>query len=511
MIPAARLVWLSRDNPHLGFYHDDGLYWVAAKSIAEGSGYRITSLPGEPHQTKYPPLFPLLLAAAWKMNPDFPANQGAAVWLVWPLLPLFIWLSNVALKQRGLDGKARLAVCCGLAANTYLAFLGTVLLAEICCACFVLAALILAGGESPGWRRSAPAGLCAAAAYLVKTMAAPLLLAIPLALLWSRRRRDALWFLACAVPPVLAWHAWAAANRVPASDSTWLYYSDYLGFWLRDVTLASLPALVYRNLDTLLRSGGELLVFRIEDLPLGGHLARLLMAFALVGAVRWTRRSRRLDYALFAAGLAALLLVWNYPPNERFLVPVLPLLVAGAWTELGHLAGAVNSAWRRPERSQRASAAIVACLAATVVAAAAIRNLSGAWAKLPALAVQARAAAAGTRPVFDWISHNTPRKALFFADMDAIVYLHTGRHATAMRIPTRYFYNRDRSRILSEYAGLAGFARSRGLNYLLLTPADFKLEPYPEEQREAVRNALARDPRATVVFRSAAATVVKLD
>ncbi len=49
--------------PHLGFYHDDSIYWVSARSLATGDGYRIESLPGEPYQTKYPPLYPALLAA----------------------------------------------------------------------------------------------------------------------------------------------------------------------------------------------------------------------------------------------------------------------------------------------------------------------------------------------------------------------------------------------------------------------------------------------------------------
>jgi hypothetical protein len=510
-IPALRLLWLSRDNPHLGFYHDDGLYWVTAKSIAEGSGYRIASLPGKPHQTKYPPLFPLLLAAAWKLNPDFPANLGTPVWLVWLLLPALVWLSNRAMTQWGLEAGARLAVCCGLAANTYLAFFGTVLLAETWSTCFLLAALILVGGEKPGWLRPALGGLCGAAAYLAKTMVVPLLAAVPLALFWKGKRRDAVWFLACAVPPVLAWHAWASAHRAPASDSTWLYYSDYLGFWFRDVSLASLPALIYRNLDTLFRGGGGLLVFKIGDLPFGGHLARLVMIFALVGVVRWTRISRRLDYALFAAGLFALLLIWNYPPNERFLIPILPLLLIGVWTELSHLGHTIGSAWRRPEISQRVVAALIACIAGVSAAACGLRNLSGTWLALPALAGQSRAAAAEVRPVFEWISRNTPRDALFFADRDMILYLYTGRHATAIRIPTRHFYNRDQSRILSEYAGLAGFARARRLNYLLLTPADFELEPYPDKQRKAVREALARDPRVTTVFDSPAGTVVKVE
>ena len=38
----------------VGFFHDDSIYTVVAKSLSEGKGYRIISLPSSPPQTKYP-------------------------------------------------------------------------------------------------------------------------------------------------------------------------------------------------------------------------------------------------------------------------------------------------------------------------------------------------------------------------------------------------------------------------------------------------------------------------
>ena len=53
------LAWLS---PAIGLYHDDAVYLVTAKAIAAGHGYTIESLPHPIPQTKYPPLFPAVLA-----------------------------------------------------------------------------------------------------------------------------------------------------------------------------------------------------------------------------------------------------------------------------------------------------------------------------------------------------------------------------------------------------------------------------------------------------------------
>ena len=75
LVPAARFAWTSRDLPHLGLHDDDGIYWVGAKSLAQGSGYRILSLPDQSFQAKYPPLFSWFLS-----TPDFqkrPVHGGS--------------------------------------------------------------------------------------------------------------------------------------------------------------------------------------------------------------------------------------------------------------------------------------------------------------------------------------------------------------------------------------------------------------------------------------------------
>ena len=46
--------WFAFRAPAVGIYHDDGIYLVTAKALAEGKGYRIINLPAELPQTKYP-------------------------------------------------------------------------------------------------------------------------------------------------------------------------------------------------------------------------------------------------------------------------------------------------------------------------------------------------------------------------------------------------------------------------------------------------------------------------
>src|SRR4051794_11358107 len=62
------------DRQVLGLFHDDGIYVVVAKSMSDGDGYHIVSLPSSPPQTKYPFLYSFLLSSVWKMNSKFPEN-----------------------------------------------------------------------------------------------------------------------------------------------------------------------------------------------------------------------------------------------------------------------------------------------------------------------------------------------------------------------------------------------------------------------------------------------------
>ncbi|MEJ2226347.1 MAG: hypothetical protein P8X49_14555 [Syntrophobacterales bacterium] len=54
-----------------GVLIDDGIYVTTAKALATGQGYRLINLPGEPLQTKYPPIYPALLALVWNRPPIF--------------------------------------------------------------------------------------------------------------------------------------------------------------------------------------------------------------------------------------------------------------------------------------------------------------------------------------------------------------------------------------------------------------------------------------------------------
>jgi hypothetical protein len=94
-LPSLLFVWLNRDVPHFGILQDDGVYFIDAKALAEGSGHRILSLPVQPSDTRYPPLYPLYLSLAWRMIPSFPANLPLALMFSWLSLPVVLALTYI--------------------------------------------------------------------------------------------------------------------------------------------------------------------------------------------------------------------------------------------------------------------------------------------------------------------------------------------------------------------------------------------------------------------------------
>src|SRR5712692_5591575 len=141
LVPAARLAWMAREMPHFGHLHDDSIYWVSGKSIAEGRGYRILSLPGEPFQTKYPPLWPLMLAGIWKIDPRFPENLHLGLVLTWLTLPAFLWVAWRWFRRSGFGERASLALCGVLALSPYVIVLSTSLMSDLMFTVLLLAAI----------------------------------------------------------------------------------------------------------------------------------------------------------------------------------------------------------------------------------------------------------------------------------------------------------------------------------------------------------------------------------
>ncbi len=490
LAPSAYLAYSFRDMAHLGFYHDDSIYWVSAKSIASGDGYRIASLPGAPFQTKYPPLYATLLAGIWRINPDFPANLPLATLLAWLMLPLYV--AAVWAFFRLYEFSWREQIVLGLLAglSPVAAVFSFSLMPELLFLALLLGSVIFAErSQELGASRWLPivAGLLGALAYLTKSSAAPLLVTAPLCFALRKQFGKAALFIAAMLPAVASWQWWVSGHISQSWDLVTLYYTNYLGFEIYNVPLRDLPLVVWHNLDGFLMGAGRLLTF---DVPFGSkHLERVAAVAAIAGCVRLARRTRKLHYPMAAAGISAVLLIWHYTPDQRFVFPLYPLLLAGLWTELANVIRALQASWQKPPLADRiiarAMAGVLAAFGLFVVASTGY----GLFGFLPELFASYRADLESRRPAYDWLAHNAPTQAQVFAYDDPLLFLYTGRRSCNLPVPPTLYYHDDQAGIDKLLASIPDFARQYELGYVLLTRDDFYRDLH-ERGARGVRQAV---------------------
>jgi hypothetical protein len=474
LAPSLWLVWQAGGLPHLGYFHDDGLYAGTAAALADGRGLRIESLPGEPWQVKYPPLFPLYLALGVKWEP-------LLRFLVWAPLPLLLWQ---AWRWRG-DAVVVLL----LGWNIFsVVFAGTTL-SEVFATVLLLAAI-----RDLEKGRTQRAAVLAGLTYLTRTALIALPVGAVLWLLLKRRWRDAGVFAAIFAPFFVGWGVFVATHSAMGVKGGSVYYLSYGQFFRENMDWEILPGVMAVNARELVGSLGELLFFNGGDSFWEVNFARLLVFAAVAGLVRQYRREGLGPYTVVALPYLALLVVWNFVPNARFVFPLLPLLLDGLLTELRHFRDMLKVTWT----TQRGATIVIG----TIVAAGAMwtlqRNAMAAWSYSPAIPLQYRAAAEDRERAYAWIRANTPAEANFLVYEDPALRRHTGRHGIGIHCPTRLFYNNDTKGILAYHAALISNMADENLQYVLIGPNDFSQEIVAGDRAKILEDWKTRTDLETV-------------
>ena len=455
-------VYVLRLDSAAGMMVDDAWYVLLAKSLAEGSGYKLVSSSAVAILPLYPPGFPALLSMVFRASPDFPQN-----------VPLLKSVSIVAMMGVGLltfiylraHRKQPAALAGGVAVATALVpafvFLATsTLMSECVFTLAQLAAVVLAhrGVEASDPRRGVlltmVAATVAAAAVLIRSAAAGLILAVMLWLIKERRWKHATLFAAGVVLCLLPWlsytrtHAPTTEQRVQHGGAVVYSYGDQ--FWMRwaggpaagRVSASDIPARVFTNLtDVFARGAGGIFVpaflrdpgesgeevISLGPASMGDFGAMMVISLALsavvlAGFIATARRQMTVAEFLVPTSIAIVLLwpFWSF----RFLVPLTPFLflyfIAGV-----HLL----------TRSLQVVRVTLLCLIAFY-----LYDHAG-------YLIQARSPDNSgrvewidrTREVdaaLDWIRQNLPDDGPIAATNSALLYMRTGRKSLAFDNPT---------------------------------------------------------------------------
>jgi hypothetical protein len=311
-----------------GVWHDDGVYMLIGKALANGDGLSYAGVVGAPPAAKFPPLYPMFLASLW--------------WLTGSIGPVTLAATLLNLTFLAIAGgvfakvlHSRVGLPLGLSiVSAALAFAATdvirtplVPLSEPLFLLLVMAALLMskAGHEPADTRSTGWLALLLVATVATRTAGAAIVVAfaISIALRWGLRR--AAWTAGPAVLVASIWSLWAsrAAREIPGDLADLL--GPY-GGWLLGQTVAApvafLSGLPSHTLGVLARIA-SLLLPGLTGWSLWAA-ALPLAALAVIGLSQLIRRFPPI--AWFTLAYLGLLLVWPYI-DRRLVVPVHPFIV----------------------------------------------------------------------------------------------------------------------------------------------------------------------------------------
>lgn len=330
----------------VGIWQDDAIYVVTGRALAAGEGYRHEELASRPLQTKYPILYPALLALSFRVSPDFPGNR--AVWMAPTsvsaavLVVLSMLYCRTAFRFRRRD----VFVLTGFAATApaLVAFVRYPM-SDLVYGALAVAALVCldvgresAPSRASGLRWTALGGGLVGLAVLTRSIGVSLAFAAVVLPLVRRRYAHAgvaALAIAVCVAPWWIWQAWAAGQN-GALQSGLLEGTDLsYAVWIPS-SLAEPLRVAAHN---LLRSAVGLAHFQLAfprgfvgsalagDTTLWMHvLVWPLMGLLLVGFARSLRHGIRTLH-VYAIAYAGMLLLWPFEPY-RFWLPWTPFLLA---------------------------------------------------------------------------------------------------------------------------------------------------------------------------------------
>jgi 4-amino-4-deoxy-L-arabinose transferase-like glycosyltransferase len=512
LLPSAAYLWWNDDIPQFGDPHDDAIYFVSAKSLASGGGYRIESLPGEPWQTKYPPLYPLLLSLAWRIDPQFPENLRIAAWLSWLAIPALLVLLAFYYPRMGIpDGRAKLLLAL-LAINPYFIWIGSHLHSELFFLALAIGAMLLverAADQDATPALALAAGALAGLAYLSRSAGIVMLASAPVYLILRHARRQAWYFAGAMLPFVGGWLVWVHFHQLKTSDPALVYYTSYFAYQVQNVSLSNLHLFLWKNLDELMSGLGSLILPKVTEFFVARIISQVLAVAMVVGVVRMVRRGQAVQYALFGAGSAFLLLIWHFPPNERFVLPLFPLALAGLMVEMEGLGSGLRRAFRHRDTGQRIAAVVMAGIGVVILGGALAFQIYLDAVAMPEGNREERAGNSNDRAAFSWIRANLPAGSTVFAGNDPVLFLSTGLHSISRPIPPVLWYREDHAGTVEQFRNLAAYAREHGISHVYFARC-YPRQTIIEADRVAMENSVRSNPELIPVFRQGAATVYRV-
>jgi hypothetical protein len=312
-----------------GVWHDDGVYVLIGKALAAGEGLTYAGVPGSPPAVKFPPGYPMVLAALWALFGSIGPVTLAAEVLNLMLLSTAGALLALALHKGAGLGRGVAVAASGLAfASADVWRPALVPLSEPMFIALVAAAMAMwPGARRPHDKRSlAWLTVFLVAAVLTRSAGIAVVAGFAVSMALARGVRAA---SVLSLPPVMTMMGWSVfaagrASRIPEG------LDDVLGpygGWLADQVAGSPVAFVVgvpAHGFEVVRRVAALLLPGLDGWTLAVAAAPVL-ALAVFGGVTLARRFPPLIWVSLA--YVGMLLVWPFV-DRRLVAPLHPWVVS---------------------------------------------------------------------------------------------------------------------------------------------------------------------------------------
>ncbi len=348
--------------------YDGAGYAVLARALLEGQGYRAIDHPDRPRHAHFPPGYPLVLAATWRVvGVSMPAARAVSLaCTVGATLLAWCWFRRI------LPATAALLLALALAVNWLWARTGASIQSEPLYLLLSQLAILVASrpvrDTSTGRSliRAAALGTLLAAAILTRHVAVGLALGVLLDQAMRGRWREALVVSGVAAILVAPWVAWIAsvgpegrsqASLVMGGDTSWIArIAGQFVFYVHRIPDQITGPFV--EVGTTFSHNPRLAVT--------AHIwAVTATAVVALGWLSGLRRPRRRLAGLVALGTLAVLLAWPFPEAGRLLIPLIPCLLIGA-------EGGLSLSGRKPGDPRRRSSSRRHLIASALILAASL-------------------------------------------------------------------------------------------------------------------------------------------
>lgn len=452
-----------------GAYHDDGIYITVAKAMAQGDGYRLVHLPDAPVQTKYPFLYPAILAVIWKIFPSFPGNLLFMQWV--SLLSgafaaglSYLYLICFGYCSRGVAAGA-VALCVTL--PSFL-FFCTSCLSEMPFALLLVATMWMLDRHirTPFPSRIAQLLLGTLAALPLLCRIIGLVSIIALIFLAFRHRKILRWPAAGASLICILFFGWVL-TYTKWSDATVSssYYTNYLTWW-HSFGIPHWGRVLISNAYDAFQGSSPLSMLCQPEFP--AWIERIAALIGCAGLLIILRQAgqRRVLPVLLAAYLGTVC-IWPWPPF-RFLAPIQLYLFA-----YSILATMAVCKIRTPVL-RHAGTAVLAILILFNVGSVYQDILESRANRYPAYMLNYGSPAvhwSDYEEMFLWIRARSSPGDLFICAADPMLYLYTGRRSFRPYVsrPGSMFYD-DPAPAYGTLGEVLANIRSYRPQYLVLAP-----------------------------------------